>query len=256
MVAQRVGRGGGWGGSHICYLFVCMDCSHKVVLENPRTRRQTGLAGVVLLLGACVAGFVMAQPGGTILAGAGGLLGAWGVYAGFFRDEHCCPIIGHDAQTPARSAPIEKHLYVSDRDHAKGRMLERWVPRLIYAVLAITVLVLLYDTVARAESEPQSIETCSRLPSQIQQKDCLRELLTSYENALAYTVGQARKHWKSETVQYAFDAAQDAWGLYLDRQCEAAFAMVGGGSDASAAQTRCRIILIEQRLEHLTQPGF
>ena len=52
-----------------------------------------------------------------------------------------------------------------------------------------------------------------------------------------------------------FDHAQVIWEEFLEAECEAAFAYVAPGSDASAAATRCRNTLLRERLRNL-QAGY
>lgn len=255
MTAERAGRGGGWGGQGLQYTFVCRECGHQAVLENAASRALSGFAGLLFLAAAVVALLLMPAPAGLVLGLVGGALGIWGAYAGFLQVGRQYPVTGHEDGAP-RDVEIEAYLYLTEGERDRGRKWERRVGRMIYAILVATALFLLYAALAEADSEPLSIESCNRHSSQIAQKECLGELLGMLENALMQETGRAREHWHGAEAQKAFDAAQEAWGLYLDQECAAAFAMVAPGSDASAAETRCRIELINRRLRVLSRPGY
>jgi len=104
---------------------------------------------------------------------------------------------------------------------------------------------------AWAESEPKTIEACARTASQLAYKQCIGEILEMMEWKLVSKLADARKDFHGDEANTAFDEAQNAWASYQTRECWAAFERVAPGSDASAAETRCRIKLINDRIENL-----
>ena len=119
--------------------------------------------------------------------------------------------------------------------------------------LAIGVLVASWASQAGAESEPLSIEVCQRAQSGVFYKNCLGELLELKEDQLAYALAAAREKITRDDVARQFDAAQNKWAGFLSEECAVAFAKVAPGSGASAAETRCRILLIRDRIGYLAE---
>lgn len=106
---------------------------------------------------------------------------------------------------------------------------------------------------AGAESEPLSIEVCQRAQSGVFYKTCLGELLELEEERLTYALAAAREKISREEVARRFDAAQNKWAGFVSQECALAFAKVAPGSGASAAETRCRILLARDRIRYLAE---
>ena len=124
---------------------------------------------------------------------------------------------------------------------------------MIRRCFVIALLAACWSNQAGAESEPLSIEVCQRAQSGVFYKNCLGELLELEEDRLAYALAAARQEISRDEVARQFDAAQNKWAGFLSEECAFAFAKVAPGSDASAAETRCRILLIRDRIRYLAE---
>lgn len=106
---------------------------------------------------------------------------------------------------------------------------------------------------AFAESEPTTLESCRSSLSSMAYKQCIGELLEMEEQHLAVVLAKAREDFNSDEAKAAFNEAQNAWASFQANECAAAFERIAPGSDASGAQTRCRIVLINERIRHLKE---
>jgi|GEM_PF-3051031 len=120
-----------------------------------------------------------------------------------------------------------------------------------HMVFMLLVLLAFGTPPVYAESEPTTLETCRSTPSSMAYKQCIGELLEMREQHLAWALAKAREDFYSDEAKAAFDDAQNAWAGFQANECAAAFARIAPGSDASSAETRCRIVLINERVDHL-----
>ncbi|WP_170571653.1 lysozyme inhibitor LprI family protein [Ruegeria atlantica] len=116
------------------------------------------------------------------------------------------------------------------------------------------LLILLFSPAAFADP---SLE-CSDASSQVEIGECVGEMENRVNQAVeaSFRIAQQAATELDEVTgrvvaQPALEAAQKAWVIYRDTQCEAVGASYGGGSGTGIAITSCRVELGRARVEEL-----